>query len=73
MATLVEGTVSKVNSNGFQIVEQQGWLNVSKYAKAEEVPMPAVGQHAKIALDKAGFVPKVEQIAPAVPPATVEG
>ena len=62
MATTVEGTVSRVNGNGFKL-DNGDWLNISKYANAGDAPMPAMGERVKVTLDEAGFVRKVEQIA----------
>lgn len=46
-------------------MDGRDWLNISKYANAADAPMPAMGEQVKVTLDKAGFVRKVEQIAPA--------
>lgn len=60
--TIIEGTVSKINGHGFRINEREDWLNISKYAKAEEAPMPTVGARVSITLDGSGFVRKVEEL-----------
>ena len=67
MAATIEGTVTRTNGNGFQIAEQQGSLNISKYAPAGEAEMPAVGEHVRLTLDKAGYVRKVEELSTPAP------
>jgi len=57
----VEGTVSRINGHGFQLVGRDGWLNVSKYAN----PIPAVpceGVAVRVGLDKAGYARTVEPV-----------
>lgn len=58
-STTIVATVHKVNGTGFQVAERPDWINVSQYAKAEEVPMPAVGQRVEIVLDGKGYARKI--------------
>ncbi|MDE2106719.1 MAG: hypothetical protein KGL39_56410 [Patescibacteria group bacterium] len=53
-------TVTRVNGHGFQDTAGT-WLNISKFSKAEDVVMPAVGQTVAVLLDKAGFIRKIEE------------
>jgi hypothetical protein len=55
------GTVTKVNGTGFRIAEQEGWLNISKYAKPAPA-MPEVGQRVRVFLDKSGYVRTIEAL-----------
>jgi len=68
----VEGTVSRINGHGFQLVGRDGWLNVSKYANPAP-ELPSEGASVRIGLDKAGFVRSIEQLAagPEVEPTPV--
>ena len=61
-----EVTVSRTNGHGFQITDGS-WLNFSKFAKAEDVAMPTVGDAVTVHLDKAGFVRHID--IPKLPPA----
>lgn len=63
--TAITGSVTKINGNGFRLDSREGWLNISRYGKADEAPMPSVGQHVTVALDKAGYVRKIEPVTPA--------
>lgn len=53
-----QGTVSRINGTGFKLDDH--WVNISKYAKPDDVVMPSAGQTVKVSLDKAGFVRKIE-------------
>lgn len=68
MAETIEGTVTRTNGNGFQIAERDGWINVSKFAKPGEVPVPDLTARVRITLDKSGYARKIETLAAAVPP-----
>ncbi len=56
-------TVQQVNGRGFRSTEGD-WLNCSKFARAEDVVMPTVGDRVLVSLDKSGFVRKIEPVAP---------
>lgn len=60
----ITGTVSKTDHNRLSIAEQEGWLNISKFAKPTPA-MPQVGERVRIGLDKSGFVRAIEPIAEA--------
>ncbi len=62
---MLTGTVTKTNGNGFRIAEQEGWLNISKFAKPAP-DMPAAGQRVRISLDESGYVRAIVP-APVVP------
>lgn len=64
MTTAITGTVTKTNGNGFRLDAHEGWLNVSRYAKLEDAPIPAVGDRVTARLDKAGFVRRIEHVPP---------
>jgi hypothetical protein len=55
----VTGIVARTNGTGFQLTERDGWLNISRYAS--NVQMPAAGQRVRVALDRAGFVRRIER------------
>lgn len=70
--TTIEGTITKTNGKGFQIAEQEGWLNISKWANPSEAAMPALGAKVMLTLDGSGFVRKItEKASPAVEPAAM--
>jgi hypothetical protein len=55
----IQGTVSRVNGHGFTLAGRDGWLNISKYAPAEDVPMPTQGAVVSLQLDAKGFVRRI--------------
>ena len=63
--TEVTGKVVRVNQNGFQLAGETGWFNISRYATG--VAVPAIGDMVRVALDRSGYVRRVEShpIAPA--------
>lgn len=56
-----EGSVQQTNGTGFKLDGQ--WVNLSKFAKPEDVPMPVTGSTVRVHLDPKGFVRKVETLA----------
>ncbi len=61
-STTIEGKVSLVNGSGFKIYELPDWLNVSKYAKSADVPMPVAGTRVRLTLDASNYVRKIESL-----------
>lgn len=64
----VEGKVLRINGNGFQITGRDGWLNISKFADACDVPTPKVGDVVKVKLDKSGYVRWIRTSVPEAQP-----
>lgn len=54
----LEGIVACANDRGFKLEGRDGWLNISKFSAAAQVP-PA-GAPVRVGLDKAGFVRETE-------------
>jgi hypothetical protein len=59
MAEQISGTVTRVNGKGFQLAEVDGWVNLSKFAKPEDVAMPPTGARVLVSIDGSGFARKV--------------
>lgn len=60
--TTVTGKVTRTNGKGF-VLDNGDWRNISRFAKADEAPMPRTGEFVTVTLDNAGFVRKVEPAA----------
>jgi hypothetical protein len=63
---LREVQVQQVNGHGFKSTDGE-WLNISKFARAEDVAMPKAGERVQVSLDRSGFVRKIETIASPAP------
>jgi hypothetical protein len=59
----LEGRVSRVNATGVLLAGQQ-WRTVSKFSGG--VLLPAPGERVRLVLDAAGFIRRVEALAPSV-------
>ncbi|MDP9224005.1 MAG: hypothetical protein M3P18_09130 [Actinomycetota bacterium] len=55
--------VLQTNGTGFR-TRERGWVNVSRYANPTDVLLPSVGERVVLHLDKAGFVRRIEPVAP---------
>jgi hypothetical protein len=55
----IEGTVARVNGNGFQLAGRPGWLNLSRFARPAP-DLPASGERVAVSLDTRGYVRAVE-------------
>lgn len=58
----VDGTVGRVNDNGFTLTGRDGWANLSKYADPRPV-LPNSGERVRVGFDKSGFVRAVTVVA----------
>jgi hypothetical protein len=67
-----EVLVDRTNDHGVRTSDGD-WLNLSKFAKPEDVVLPPVGATVRLHLDRAGYVRKIEPLvaAPATPAAAV--
>jgi hypothetical protein len=55
----VEGRFARVNDHGLQLVGEDSWLNISRYAKPAP-KLPRVGDLAYCVLDKEGYVRSID-------------
>lgn len=52
--TEYEGLVQRTNERGLLLAGREGWLNISRFAGAVEMPEP--GQRVRLTLDKSGYI-----------------
>lgn len=57
---LVVGSVKSTNSRGLKIAEYPDWLDYSKFARPEDLDQVNPGQRARIWLDRANYIRRVE-------------
>jgi hypothetical protein len=56
-----EGTVSRTNDHGLQLVGRDGWLNVSRFANPAPA-LPPAGARIRLGMDTSGFVRTIETV-----------
>jgi hypothetical protein len=61
-----EVLVGRTNGHGFQTSDGE-WINISKFARAEDVALPRAGERVQVSLDRSGFVRKIATVAPPAP------